>query len=70
MMFESRKVLRIFAPSPDANKPPRWSAERRASPGARTAWAICAGTRGPTGPLIKGVSQAPSACRRSAPSLR
>ena len=30
-----------------AKKPPRWSAERRASPGARTAKADRAGTRGP-----------------------
>src|SRR5262245_9696749 len=45
---------------PDANKPPQWSAERRASPGARTAVPICAGTRGPS--LVrtqKGASQAP-----------
>jgi hypothetical protein len=51
-----------------ANKPPRWSAERRASPGAQT---VKASLRGDArtrvmGPLLKRVPMHPSACRRSA----
>jgi len=47
-----------------ANKPPRWSAERRASPLRRKA---PAGACGPTSLARRRVPLHPSACRRSAP---
>ena len=56
-----------------ANKPPRWSAERRASPYPQTAQACLRGTQGralaPCGPTSlarRRVPLHPSACRRSA----
>ena len=37
VIAERRQRREAFIPrGPDANKPPRWSAERRASPGAQT----------------------------------
>ena len=51
-----------------AKKPPRWSAERRASPGAQTVKASLRGDARTyvTGPLTKRVPTHPSAFRRSA----
>jgi hypothetical protein len=63
----SREALR-WQGGLGANKPPRWSAERRASPGAQTVKASLRGDARTyvTGPLLKRVPMHPSAFRRSA----